>query len=109
MLQAVAALHVGVDNLNVVRHVGRLATCSPSSLHNNADLLSLVEGILDKSGLGLTRVPKVKGQADEEMVNSGQVRALDQIGNDPADDAADYGRQSVTERAVDARRHHLGV
>ena len=52
-----------------------------------------------------TRVSKVKGHADEEMVASGQVRALDKVGNDQADDAADHGRRRVTGSVIDARRH----
>ena len=37
-------------------------------------------------------ISKVKGHADEEMVRLGQIREVDRIGNDLADDAADFGR-----------------
>ena len=35
------------------------------------------------------------GHADEEMVKVGQVRELDRLGNDAADEAADLGRGRV--------------
>ena len=42
-----------------------------------------------KKGSGLTRVSKVKGHADDDMVRSSQVRELGREGNDKVDDAAD--------------------
>ena len=35
------------------------------------------------------------GHADEAMVRSGQVREADRLGNDAADEAADFGRRRV--------------
>ena len=35
----------------------------------------------------------------------GQVRELDKLGNDAADDAADFGRRMVDPAVIDARRN----
>ena len=80
------------------------------ALLDGVDLLPLVKGMLDKRGPGLRRVPKVrKGHDDEEMVNSGQFRALDKIGDDQAGHSADYCGRRVTEGVIDARRLLSGV
>ena len=63
--------------------------------------------MLDKRGPGLTKVSKVKSHSDWELLDSGH--APDKIGNDRADDAADFGRRRVTEGVIDARRHQSGV
>ena len=46
LLQAAAAVYIGIDNLNVVRHVDwiiqGLAPCKPSELLKNGDLLVLL-------------------------------------------------------------------
>ena len=39
------------------------------------------------------RISKVKGHADEAMVLNGQVREVDRLGNNAADEAADFGRR----------------
>ena len=79
----------GVDNLNVVRHVsGILAGRSgrkPFELCTDGDLLSLIEAIVRQTGAGTVRISKVQGHADEEMVRTGEVRAIDKVGNDLAD------------------------
>ena len=43
------------------------------------------------------------------MVLHGQVRREDKIGNDAADEAADFGRQRVSLAVIDARRNLSGV
>ena len=70
-LQASDAIHLGVDNLNVVRQVGRLLDC---------DLIMLIGRILEQREEHTVRVTKVKGHADEEKVRVGQVRELDKLG-----------------------------
>ena len=50
---------------------------------------------------------KVKGHADEEMVQVGQVPELDRLGNNAADEAADFGRRRVDPPVTDARRDCL--
>ena len=43
------------------------------------------------------------------MVRVGQVRELDKLGNDAADEAADIGRQRVDHAVIDACRNLSGV
>ena len=97
-LQSSDAVHVGVDNLGVVRHVGRLLDdCSfaaPLELVTDGDLLIFIRRMLDLRGRDTVRVTKVQGHADEGMVSDGRVRELDRLGNNAADKAADFGRRS---------------
>ena len=99
MLQAAVAVHVGVDNLNVVRYVDRLihgmTPCKPFELLHEGDLPHLMKTMLDKREPGMTKVTNFKRPAEEEMIASGQVRTKDKAGNDEADEAADYGEGSV--------------
>ena len=68
-LQSSAAVHLGVDNLSVVRHVGRLLDgrhgSIPFELVKDGDLLLLIERMLHLRGLDTVRVTKVKGHADQ--------------------------------------------
>ena len=112
-LQASGAVHLGVDNLNVVGRAGRLlngcrSPC-PAELLNDGDLILLNGKMLGLRGRDTVRVTKVKGHADEEMVRVGQVREIDGIGNDAADEAADFGRLRVDPAVLDARRTLSGV
>ena len=101
-LQTSRAVHLGVDNLGVVRHVGRLPDgCRgpvPFELVNDGDLLLLIDRMLHHRVLDTVRISKVKGHADEDMV-----------GNDAADEAADFGRRRVGPAVTDARRKLSGV
>ena len=54
------------------------------------------------------RISKVKGHADEAMVLNGQVREVDRLGNNAADEAADFGRRRVGNAVIDARRNLSG-
>ena len=63
----------------------------------------------DLRGLDTVKVTKVKGHADEGMVLDGRVREVDRLGNDAADDAADFGRRRVGHLVIDARRNMSGV
>ena len=69
----------------------------------------LIDRILAQRGKSTVRVTKGKEHADEEMVRVGQVRELDWIGNDAADEAADSGRQRVEHAVIDTRRNMSGV
>ena len=77
LVQSSRAVHLGVDNLGVVRHVGRLIDgcrgLAPFELVNDGDLLLLIERILQLLGLDTVRISKVKGHADEGMVLDGRV------------------------------------
>ena len=108
-----ACVHLGVDNLNVVRHVGRLLDNSlgarPFELLKDGDLLCLIHRMLFLRGFDTVKISKVKGHADEGMVLQGRVRNLDRLGNKAADEAADFGRRRVPVHVVDARRNFVGV
>ena len=112
-LQSSGAVHLGVDNLGVVRHVGRLLDghrgSVPFELVKDADLLLLIERMLRVRGLDTVRITEVKGHAYESMVLDGWVREIDRLGNDAADEAADFGRRRVGNVIVDAHRNLSGV
>ena len=112
-LQASRGVHLGVDNLNVVRHVGRLLDgdigALPFLVVPDGDLLCLIHHMLLLRGPDTVRVTKVKGHASEDMVVGGRVRDVDRLGNNAADEAADFGRRRVPVRVVDARRNLVGV
>ena len=55
------------------------------------------------------RISMVKGHADEVKVLDGRVREIDRLGNDAADEAADFGRRRVGHAVIDARRNLSGV
>ena len=111
-LQSSSAVHFGVDNLGVVHHVGRLLDgrqgSVPLELVKDGDLLLLINRMLRHRGLDTVRISKVKGHADREMVLNGRVRELDRLGNDAADEAADFGRRRVGNAVIDARRNLSG-
>ena len=112
-LQSSDAVHLGVDNLGVVRHVGRLLDGHPGpipfELVKDGDLLLLIDRMLRLRGPDTVRISKVKGHADDAMVLHGLVRESDRIGNCAADDAADFGRRRVSNAVIDARRNLSGV
>ena len=93
-LQATSAAHLGVDNLNVVRHVSRILACWPGDrpfeLCVDGDLLSLIADLIRKRRSDTVQITKVNGHADDDMVRTGKVRALDKAGNDLADRAAEF-------------------
>ena len=94
-LQSSGAVHLGVDNLGVVRHVGRLLDGQhgsvPFELVKDGDLLLLIDRMLRLRGLDTVRISKVKGHADVGMVLDCRVREVDMFGNEAADEAADSG------------------
>ena len=82
-LQSSSAVHLGVHNLGVVRHVGRLLDGrhgpTPFELVKDGDLLLLIERMLHLRSLDTVRITKVKGHADEGMAHDGRVREVDRI------------------------------
>ena len=64
-LQAKDGVHLGVDNLGVVRHVVRILDCKPPSrpfeLLPDGDLLFLIQRMLHLRELPSVRISKVKG------------------------------------------------
>ena len=111
-LQSAVAVHLGVDDLCVVRHVGRLLDgCHgsvPFELVKDGDLLLLVQRMLRLRGLDTVRVTEFKGHADESMVLDGRVREVDRLGNNADDEAADFGRRRFGNAVIDARRNLSG-
>ena len=82
-LQSSGAVHLGVDNLGVVRHVGQLLagrrSSVPFELVHDGDLLLLIDRMLHLHGLDTVRITKVKGHADEvwfSMVGCGRLIGL---------------------------------
>ena len=112
-LQSSSAVHLGVDNLGVVRHVSRLLDGHPGpvpfELVKDGDLLLLVGRMLRLRGLDTIRITKVEGHADEGMVRDGRVRELERLGNNAADEAADFCLRRVGPAVVDARRNLSGM
>ena len=112
-LQSSDAVHLGVDSLGVVRHVGRLLNghhgSTPLELVTDGDLLLLVEWMHHGRGLDTIRITEVKCHADEGMVLDGRVLERDRVGNNAADEAADFGRRRVGQDVIDARRNFSGI
>ena len=63
VLQSSGAVHLGVDNIGVVRHGSILF-----ELLKDGDLLLLIDKMLRLRGPDTVRITKVKGHADEGMV-----------------------------------------
>ena len=99
--------------MGVVRHVGRLLAgypgTTPFELVSDGGLLFLIDRMLHLRGRDTVRISKVKGHADNSMVLDGRVREVDRLGNDAADEAADFGRRRVGNAVIDARRNLSGV
>ena len=112
-LQSSGVAHLGVDNLGVVRHVGRLLDghhdSIPFELVKDSDLLLLIDRMLRLRGLDTVRITKVKGHADGGMVLDGRVREIDRFGNNSADEAADFARRRGGNAVIDARRNLSAV
>ena len=107
-MQAYWPCHLGIDNLNVVRSIGRLldADClaKPLPLVKDGDLVALVQYMIRTRGRETVRVTKVKGHAEDDYVQHGRVRLIDQQVNVEGDIAADLGRRHQTEMLISARR-----
>ena len=52
--------------------------------------------MIQQRGVRSVKISEVKGHADDDMVAVGRVRVEDQVGNDLADRAADFGRRTVS-------------
>ena len=108
-LQANHGVHLGVDNLGVVRHVGRIldgwVSSRPCELLPDGDLLFLFVRMLHFRGFFQRVFLRFKGHADEALIRAGAVRDSDRLGNNGADEAADFGRRRVPWWVIDARRN----
>ena len=78
-------------------------------LVKDGDFILLIGRVLRLWGLDTVRITKVKAHADEGMFRDGEVRERDSVGNNAADEAADFGRRRVDPPVIDARRNFAGV
>ena len=112
-LQAYSGIHIGIDNLNVLRGVAALlsqgVTRTPLPLVKDGDLLATIHSMLCLRGFDTVQVSKVKGHATRTMVDNGDVRIEDLVGNNGADAAADLGRLRQQDDVITARRDLLRV
>ena len=112
-LQAYSGIHIGIDNLNVLRGVAALLSHkiprSPLPLVKDGDLLATIHSMLRLRGFGTVQVSKVKGHATRAMVDSGDVRLEDLVGNNGADAASHFGRLRQQDAVITARRDLLRV
>ena len=112
-LQAYSGIHIGIDNMNVLRGVAALLSHrvprSPLPLMKDGDLLATIHSMLRLRGFDTVKVSKVKGHATRAMVASGDVRLDDLVGNNGDDAAADLGRLRQHDDVITARRNLLRV
>ena len=112
-LQAYSGIHIGIDNMNVLRGVAALLSHgvprTPLPLMKDGDLLTTIHSMLCLRGSDTVKVSKVKGHATPAMVTSGDVRIEDLVGNNGADAAADLGRLRQNDEVIAARRNLLRV
>ena len=85
----------------------RLERNKPLPLVKDGDLIALVQYMIRTRGWETVRVTKVKGHAEDVVVQQGRVRLIDQQGNAEADTAADLSRRHQSEVLIDARRRSL--
>ena len=115
LLQAYSGIHIGIDNLNVLREVAALL--SRNRFLEPLSLLLMMVICLPPFILCLAfvvlistvKVSKVKGHATRAMVASGDVRLEDLVGNNGADAAADLGRLRQHDDVIIDRRNLLRV
>ena len=112
-LQAYSGIHIGIDNMNVLRGVAALlsqgVTRTPLPLVKDGDRLATIQSMLCLRGMDTVKVSKVKGHATQAMVDNGDVRLEDLVGNNGADAAADLGRLRQQDDVITARRDFLRV
>ena len=110
-LQAYSGIHIGIDNLNVLRGVAALLShtvpLSLLPLVKDGDLLATIHSMLSLRGFDTVQVSKVKGHATRAMVDNGYVRFEDLVGDNGADAAADLGRLRQQDDVISARRDLL--
>ena len=77
-MQAYWPCHLGIDNLNVARNIGRLldhdSLVKPLPLVKDGDLIALVQYMISTRGRETVRVTEVKRHAEDVDVQQGRVR-----------------------------------
>ena len=82
---------------------------TPLHLVKDGDLLATIKSMFCLRGFDMVKVSKVKGHATRAMVDNGDVRLEDLVGNNGADAAADFGRLRQHGDVITARRDLLRV
>ena len=82
---------------------------SPHPLIKDGDLLATIHSMLRLCGFDSVKVSKVLGHATRAMVDNGDVRLEDLVGNNGAGAAADLGRLRQQDAVITARRDLLRV
>ena len=82
---------------------------SPLLLVKDGDLLATIKSMLCLRGFYTVKVSRVKGHATRAIVDNGDVRLEDLVGNNGADAAADLGRLRQQDDVITARRVLLRV
>ena len=104
-LQASWPGHLGTDNLNVVRSIGRLLDHGGFStrlpLVKDGDLIDILQHMIRARGANTVQVTEVKGHATDADFDQGRVRGEDGLGNAEADTAAVFGRRHQPESVMD--------
>ena len=95
-----------VESLN---YVPRGSLVPPLPLVKDGDLLANIHSMLCLRCMDTVKVSKVKGHATQAMVDNGDVRLEDLVGNDGADAAADLRRLRQHDDVISARRDLLRV
>ena len=112
-LQAFWLGHLGSDDLNVVKSIGRLSDhgslSKPLPLVKDRDLIAMFRHMIRFRGRETVQVTKVKGHATDADVEQGRVREEDKFGNAEADTAAVLGRRLQSEEAMDVGRALLNA
>ena len=110
-MQAYWPCHLGIDNLNVARSIGRLLDhdilVKPLPLVKDGDFIALAQYMIRTQGRETVRVTEVKGHAEDVDVQQGRVRLVDRQENAEADTAADLGRRHQSVVIIDARHRLL--
>ena len=98
--------------LTILMYLGELLSSLTEELRvllllplvKDGDLAATIHSMLGLRGEGTVKVSKVKGHADQAMVDEG-----DRIGNDGADMAANLGRMRHKDEVTTARRALIRV
>ena len=112
-LQAFCSIQVGIDNLNVLGGVAKIVdsgiTGTPLLLIMDGDFLAVIRSVLCVRGEGNGEgSPRSRGML-LKLVDKGDARHDDLVGNDGADTAADWGRLRQQDGVISARRALIRV
>ena len=99
------------DNLNVFRGVAKVIDSGiiGTPLLIKGDLLAVIHSMWNLRGEGTVKVSKVKGHATQTMVDNGDARHEDFVGNDGAEKAAYLGRYRQQDGVISARHTLIWV